>query len=75
MNPTLVVQKDLNVRGSLAYPPNQFETSLSLLDQLKDNVPFETLFNHRTGFDDAESAYEAQKSGEAYRATVHPFGV
>ena len=75
VNPTRVVQKDIDLRGSLAYPPNQFETSLSLLDQLKDDVPFDTLFNHKAGFDDAESAYEAQKSGEAYRATIHPFGV
>ncbi|UWG47093.1 Threonine dehydrogenase or related Zn-dependent dehydrogenase [Halanaeroarchaeum sp. HSR-CO] len=75
VNPTRVVQKDLDIRGSLAYPPNQFETSISLLDQLKDEIPFDTLFNYKVGFDDAESAYEKQKSGEAYRATIHPSGV
>jgi L-iditol 2-dehydrogenase len=72
INPTRVVQKDVNVFGSLAYPPNQFETSLSLLDQRRDETPFADLFNHRVGFDDVESAYEAQESGEAYRATIHP---
>lgn len=75
VNPTRVVQKDLDIRGSLAYPPNQFETSISLLDQLKDEIPFDELFNYKVGFDDAESAYEKQKSGEAYRATIHPSGV
>lgn len=75
INPTRLVQKDINLFGSLAYPPNQFETALSLLDQLQDDVPFDDLFNHKVGFDDAESAYEAQESGEAYRATIHPGGV
>ncbi|MFB6134305.1 MAG: zinc-binding dehydrogenase [Halanaeroarchaeum sp.] len=75
VNPTRVVQKDLDIRGSLAYPPNQFETSISLLEQLQDDIPFDVLFNHRVGFDDAELAYEAQESGEAYRATIHPSGV
>ena len=75
VNPTRIVQKDLDVRGSLAYPPNQFETAIALLDQLRGEIPFERLFNYRAGFDDAESAYEKQESGEAYRATIHPSGV
>ncbi|MDX1746155.1 MAG: zinc-binding dehydrogenase [Halobacteriales archaeon] len=74
INPTRVVQKDLDIHGSLAYPPNQFETSISLLSQLADDVPFTDLFNYRVGFADAASAYEAQASGEAYRATIHPGG-
>jgi L-iditol 2-dehydrogenase len=75
VNPTRVVQKDIQIRGSLAYPPNQFETSISLLDQLKDEIPFRTLFNAKVGFDEADVAYEKQGSGEAYRATIHPGGV
>jgi threonine dehydrogenase-like Zn-dependent dehydrogenase len=74
INPTRIVQKDLDVHGSLAYPPNQFETAIALLDQLRGEIPFERLFNYRAGFDDAESAYEKQESGEAYRATIHPSG-
>lgn len=75
LNPTRMVQKDVNIFGSLAYSPNQFETSLSLLDQLQDSVPFGELFNHKVGFQEAASAYEAQESGKAYRATIHPGGV
>jgi hypothetical protein len=26
-------------------------------------------------FEDAEDAYKAQESGEAYRATIHPHGL
>ena len=75
INPTQIVQKDLDLYGSLAYPPNQFETSISLLSQLADEVPFTDLFNYRVGFEDAGDAYAAQASGEAYRATIHPGGV
>ncbi|MDY6817468.1 MAG: zinc-binding dehydrogenase [Halobacteriales archaeon] len=75
INPTRIVQKDIDIRGSLAYPPTQFETGIALLDQLADEVPFGDLFNYRVGFDDAEEAYEKQASGDAYRATIHPWGV
>ena len=72
INPTRVVQKDVDIFGSLVYPPIQFETSISLLHQLADDVPFRDLFNFKVGFDDAEEAYAKQASGEAYRATIHP---
>ncbi|MFB6295349.1 MAG: zinc-binding dehydrogenase [Halobacteriales archaeon] len=71
INPTDIVQKELDIHGSLAYPPTQFETAISMLDELED-VPLTDLFNHRVGFDAVESAYEAQAAGEAYRATIHP---
>lgn len=75
INPTRLVQKFVDVRGSLVYPPNQFETSISILDQLEGDVPFRELFNYKVGFDEATAAYEKQASGEAYRATIHPGGV
>ncbi|WP_101296979.1 zinc-dependent alcohol dehydrogenase [Halegenticoccus soli] len=72
IDPSRLVHKELNVFGSLAYPPVQFETAISLLDMTRDERPYEELFNYRVGFDDAEAAYEKQASGEAYRATIHP---
>lgn len=75
LNPTRLVQKDVNIYGSLAYPPTEFETALSLLDQLDGEVPFSELFNYKADLDEAEAAYEKQASGEAYRATIHPGGV
>jgi threonine dehydrogenase-like Zn-dependent dehydrogenase len=74
INPTRIVQKELDIYGSLAYPPGQFESAIELLDQLRTDVPFKKLFNHRVSLENAESAYEAQESGEAYRATIHPHG-
>lgn len=75
INPTRIVQKELNIYGSLAYPPTQFESAIELLTQLEDEVPFRKLFNFKTTFEDAEKAYAAQESGEAYRATIHPHGI
>lgn len=72
VNPTRIVQKDIDIYGSLAYPPTAFETAISLLDQLRAEVPFTDLFNYRVGFDDADAAFEQQRTGEAYRATIHP---
>jgi L-iditol 2-dehydrogenase len=74
INPTRLVQKELNVYGSLAYPPNQFESAIELINQLQDEIPFKKLFNFRTIFENVDEAYKAQESGEAYRATVHPHG-
>lgn len=75
INPTRIVQKELNIYGSLAYPPTQFESAIELMDQVEDEVPFEKLFNFKTTFKDAEEAYAAQESGDAYRATIHPHGI
>ncbi|WP_227355985.1 zinc-dependent alcohol dehydrogenase [Haladaptatus salinisoli] len=72
IDPSQLIHKELSIRGSLAYPPSQFETAISLLNQTSENLPFRELFNHRVSLDEAESAYEAQAAGEAYRATVHP---
>lgn len=75
INPTRIVQKELDIYGSLAYPPSQFESAIALIDQLKDEVPFEELFNYKVELDRAKEAYHAQENGTAYRATVHPNGL
>lgn len=72
VDPSRIIHKELSIRGSLAYPPNQFETAISMLSATADDPPYRELFNHRAGFDDAEAAYRAQADGSAYRATIHP---
>jgi len=72
INPTTIVQKELDLCGSLAYSPTQFETAIALLEQCEDEVPFKELFNHRVGFDAVEEAYRKQEEGDTYRATIHP---
>ena len=72
VNPTTIVQKELDIYGSLAYPPTQFETAIAMLAKGADEKPYDELFDFKVGFDRAEAAYDKQASGEAYRATVHP---
>lgn len=72
VDPSQLIHEELSIRGSLAYPPNQFETAISLLDRTADDLPYRELFDCRVGLDEAEVAYEAQAAGEAYRATIHP---
>lgn len=73
IDPSRIIHRELTLKGSLAYPPTQFETAISMLQDTRDEFPYADLFNYRVGLDDAEDAYDAQQSGEAYRATVHPW--
>jgi L-iditol 2-dehydrogenase len=72
INPTRIVQKELDIYGSMANPPGQFETALSLLNRWQDRIPFGDLLNFGVGLDNVTEAYERQAEGKAYRATVHP---
>lgn len=75
VDPSDLIHRQLDVFGSLAYPPDQFETSMTMLERTVDRFPYDALLNHRVDLDDAEAAYEAQAAGDAYRATIHPSGV
>lgn len=72
LNPTRIVQKELDIHGSLAYPPGQFETAISMLEGTQEEFPYTELFDCQVGFEAVADAYEAQAAGEAFRATVHP---
>lgn len=72
INPMHIVQNDISVISSYVYPPTQFQTSLSLLQQHRNEIPFLELFNSRTSLENAPDAFEKQASGDAYRATIHP---
>ena len=72
INPMHIVQNDVSIASSYVYPPSQFRTSLSLLQRYQDDLPFLEMFNRRSDFPEAESAFAAQKAGESYRATIHP---
>jgi L-iditol 2-dehydrogenase len=72
INPMHIVQNDVSVASSYVYPPSQFQTSLTLLQQHRDRIPFLDLFNYRADLSEAESAFETQAAGDSYRATIHP---
>jgi threonine dehydrogenase-like Zn-dependent dehydrogenase len=73
VNPSDLIHRQLDVYGSLAYPPGQFDTAISVLERTEDRFPYTDLMNHQVGIDDVDDAFEKQASGDAYRATVHPW--
>lgn len=73
VDPSDVIHRQLDIYGSLAYPPGQFDTSISVLERTADRFPYGDLLNHQVGLDDATEAFEAQAAGESYRATIHPW--
>lgn len=75
INPTRIVQKELRIRGSKAAPPSEFETAVDLLEDTRDEYPFEKLLNYPVPMEDVEDAYETQADGGALRATIHPHGI
>jgi L-iditol 2-dehydrogenase len=75
INPTRIVQKELQIRGSKAAPPSEFETAVDLLERTRDRYPYRKLLNYPVALSEAADAYETQADGNALRATIHPHGV
>ena len=73
VDPSEVIHRQLDVYGSLAYPPGQFDTATSVLEGTADRFPYEDLMNFAVGLDSATEAFERQANGEAYRATIDPW--
>lgn len=73
VDPSELIHRQLDVFGSLAYPPGQFERSIRLLERTIDRYPYEELFNYRVGLHEAVDAFETQAAGDAYRATIDPW--
>ena len=73
VDPSEIIHSQLDVYGSLAYPPGQFDTSISVLERTVDRFPYGDLLNYQVGLDGATDAYETQAAGESYRATIHPW--
>lgn len=73
IDPSEIIHRQLDVYGSLAYPPSQFDTAISVLQRTRDRFPYADLMNYEVGLDAAIDAFETQASGDAYRATIHPW--
>jgi L-iditol 2-dehydrogenase len=73
VDPSEVIHRQLDIYGSLAYPPGQFDTAISLLERTADRYPYADLMNYPVGLDGATDGFETQANGDAYRATIHPW--
>jgi L-iditol 2-dehydrogenase len=70
LNPQQVVNLDVDILGSYAYPNAQIGTSLALLSRYADVYPFEDLVTHTFGVERAEEAIQASRDKSCVKAMV-----
>jgi L-iditol 2-dehydrogenase len=70
INPQDIVNLDVDILGSYAYPNSQIGTSLALLSRYADVYPFEDLVTHTFGVEDTEHAIEASRDKLCVKAMV-----
>jgi L-iditol 2-dehydrogenase len=72
INPHTICMKDMDILGSWAYPPTQFDTALQLLRRGMDTLPLAEIITHRYGVSEAERSIETVKSGEGIKMAITP---
>jgi len=70
LNPQHIVNLDVDILGSYAYPNSQIGTSLFLLSRYADVYPFEDLVTHTFGVDATEQAILASRDKLCVKAMV-----
>jgi L-iditol 2-dehydrogenase len=70
LNPQQLVNLDVDVLGSYAYPNAQIGTSLAFLSRYQDVYPFEDLVTHTFGVGDTEQAIQASRDKLCVKAMV-----
>jgi threonine dehydrogenase-like Zn-dependent dehydrogenase len=70
LNPQHVVNLDVDILGSYAYPNSQIGTSLALLSRYADVYPFEDLVTHTFGVEETERAIHASRDKICVKAMV-----
>jgi L-iditol 2-dehydrogenase len=70
LNPQDIVNLDVDILGSYAYPNSQIGTSLAFLSGYADVYPFEELVTHTFGVDATEQAIHASREKRCVKAMV-----
>lgn len=70
LNPQHVVNLDVDILGSYAYPNTQIGTALTLLSRYAEQYPFEDLVTHTFGVEDTELAIHASRDKVCVKAMV-----
>src|SRR6266511_516192 len=70
LNPQDVVNLDVDILGSYAYPNAQIGTSLAFLSRYAEVYPFEDLVTHTFGVGDTERAIQASRDKVCVKAMV-----
>jgi len=70
LNPQHIVNLDVDILGSYAYPNSQIGTSLTFLSRYGEVYPFEDLVTHTFGVDRTEEAIHASRDKLCVKAMV-----
>lgn len=70
LNPQHIVNLDVDILGSYAYPNSQIGTSLAFLSRYMDAYPFEDLVTHTFGVEATEQAIQASRDKLCVKAMV-----
>jgi L-iditol 2-dehydrogenase len=70
LNPQHVVNLDVDILGSYAYPNAQIGTALALLSRYAEMYPFEDLVTHTFGVEETEAAIHASRDKVCVKAMV-----
>jgi L-iditol 2-dehydrogenase len=70
LNPQHVVNLDVDILGSYAYPNSQIGTSLAMLSRYGEVYPFEELVTHTFGVERTEEAIHASRDKVCVKAMV-----
>ncbi len=72
VNPHTVCMKDMDILGSWAYPPTQFDTALQMFRRAVDVLPLAEMITHRFGVADAERAIQTVKGRKGIKMAITP---
>jgi len=64
--------KDMDILGSWAYPPTQFDTALQILRRGMDVLPLADIVTHKFKVADAEKSIETVKSRRGIKMAITP---
>ena len=64
--------KDIDILGSWAYPPTQFDSALQLLKRGMDDLSLSDVITHRFSVADAEKSIESVKSRKGIKMAITP---
>jgi L-iditol 2-dehydrogenase len=72
VNPHTICMKDIDILGSWAYPPTQFDTALQLLKRGMDDLPLAEIITHKFSVANAEKSIETVKSRKGIKMAITP---
>ena len=72
VNPHTICMKDVDILGSWAYPPAQFDTALQFLERGMDDLPLTEIITHKFRVTNAARSIETVRSLKGIKMVITP---